>query len=310
VSDDPDLRSQLERIASSVGDPPEHGLEQVAARRRRRLRRRRGAVATAAVLAVLAVAAPLISHGLDDDRQSVTAAQTASPVGAPAEVPRRVEVRCEPTGIVVPVASVRPERDGLHIRVHNLLPDETTIDVRGESWYSGEIPVQRGVWEVRQAVPPGQLTIGCDIGGEFQHRRVDLVDPAGYYEPPELACGDEYKPLHDLPIDPADNNIFEAARQGLDAYLVDGTATDGINPQRGYPSSRVSDRTTDPVVQVERDGAVIAFAHVRGADGAVRAPWTNIEWAEVCTDMVKPGTTATTQTPTSTEPGAEAETPQ
>jgi hypothetical protein len=303
VTDDHDLRSRLERLASSAGDPPEHGLDRVTARRHRRLRRRRGAVATAAVLAVLAVGAPLISQGLDDDRESVTASESATPAGAPAEVPRMVEVHCDPGGIVVPVASVRPQRDGLHIRVHNSLPAATTVAVEGDDWGSGDIPVPPGVHDLRQPVPPGPLTIGCDIGGATERRLVDLVDPAGYYRAPELACDDaDRTTLRDLPVDPANRNIIAAARAGLGPYLVDGTADDAIGALRGYPAQRLSDATDDPVVQVVREGEVVAFAHVRGADDAVTPPWTTVVEADVCGAVVATTPTTDATTTTSTEP--------
>ena len=122
MTDDKDLRSELERLASSVGDPPEHGLERVAARRHRRLRRRRGAVATAAVLAVLAVGALADRAERRDRTDTVTSSEAATrPRPRPSSCPAQVQVRCDPTGIVVPVASVRPQRDGLHIRVSNSL---------------------------------------------------------------------------------------------------------------------------------------------------------------------------------------------
>lgn len=287
MTDDPDLRSRLQRLASSAGDPSEHGLERVAARRHRRLRRRRGAVATAAVLAVLAVGASLISEGLDDDRESVSASETASPDGAPAEVPRIVEVQCAPTGILVPVASVRPQRDGLHIRVHNSLAEATTLKVLGDDWSSGEIDVPPGLHEVRQPVPPGQLTIGCDIAGRHERRQVDLVDPAGYYETPELACEEsEHVTLEDLPVDPSSQSIVTAARVALEPHLVDGTRRDAIGALRGYQSQRLSDATNDPVVQVAREGDVIAFVHVRGEDGATEPPWTTVSVARVCSSVV------------------------
>ncbi len=307
MTDDHDLRSRLERLASSAGDPPEHGLERVTARRHRRLRRRRGAVATAAVLAVLAVGAPLISQGLDDDRESVTASESASPAGAPAEVPRMVEVHCEPGGIVVPVASVRPQRDGLHIRVHNSLPAATTIEVDSDDWSSGAIPIPPGIRDVRQPVPPGQLTIGCDLGGTVERRLVDLVDPAGYYREPTLACDDaDVVTLRDLPVEPSNGNISAAARAGLSPYLVDGTTGDEIGALRGYPAQRLSDATEDPVVQVVREGDVIAFAHVRGEDGAVAQPWTTISKVDVCRAMVSttPASDAATTTSTTPPPAA------
>lgn len=286
MRDDHDLRSRLERIASSAGDPPEHGLERIVARRRRRLRRRRGAVATAAVLAVLAISISLIVEG-PDRRDAVTASGAAKPQGAPAEVPRTVEVRCEPSGIVVPVASVRTQNDGLHIRVHNLLATETTLQVRGGGWFSGDIPVAVGIDEVRQPVPPGDLTIGCKIGGEFQRRQVTLVDPAGYYVEPALECDDSgMERLRDLAIDPAEGSLVAAARGGLRDHLAGGTTGVAIRAPRGYPAQKLSDATDDPTVQVERDGKVIAFAHVRGEDGAAKGPWVTVARADVCVSVL------------------------
>jgi hypothetical protein len=286
VRDDHDLRSRLERIASSAGDPPEHGLERIAARRHRRLRRRRGAVATAAVLAVLATSISLIVEGTER-RDAVTASRAAKPEGAPAEVPRTVEVRCEPSGIVVPVASVRTQRDGLHIRVHNSLATETTLQVRGGGWFSGDIPVAQGVREVRQPVPPGDLTVGCEIGGEFQRRQVNLVDPAGYYVEPALECDDGgMERLRDITIDPAQRTLVGAVREGMSDHLAGGTTGDAIRAPRGYPAQKLSDATDDPTVQVERDGKVVALAHVRGEGGAPEEPWVMVARADVCVSVL------------------------
>jgi hypothetical protein len=263
------------------------------------------------VLAVLAAGAPLISQGLDDEPETITATESGSPAGAPAEVPRVVEVRCDPTGIVVPVASVRPERDGLHIRVHNSLPAATTITVEGDDWSSGGIPVVPGVQEVRQPVPPGQLTIGCDIDGTPQRRLVDLVDPSGYYQEPELDCDEAgHTTLTSLPVDAPVANLIGAARKGLGPHLVEADRPDAIGAVRGYPAQRLSDATADPMVQVVRDGDVIAFAHVRGEDGGVTEPWTTLSEVEVCASVVAatpedgaaPDTTDTTVATTTTEP--------
>jgi hypothetical protein len=307
VTDDKDLRSELERLASSVGDPPEHGLERVAARRHRRLRRRRGAVATAAVLAVLTVAALAIVQR-PERRDTVTASGSARPTGAPPELPREIEIVCDPAGIVVPVASARPERDGLHVRVTNALGVPTTVRVDGDDWASGDIAVPVTGTPVRLPVPPGELTVGCDIGGRMERRRVDLVDRGGYYQTPELACDDaDVRTLHDLPVPPAaSDNIIPAARAALDAHLVGGTDGDGIGPVRGYQSQRLSDPTADPVVQVTRDGDVVAFAHVRGAGDATTPPWVTVSEAEVCAPVVAtpagPSTTAPRPPPTTGPP--------
>lgn len=288
MSDDKDLRSELERLASSVGDPPEHGLERVAARRHRRLRRRRGAVATAAVLAVLTVGVLALAERRDR-HDAVTASDAARPEGAPAELPSEVVVLCDPAGIVVPVASVRPERDGLHIQVVNSLGAPTVLHVDGDRWRSGDIEVDPGLHEVRQPVPPGELTIGCEIAGELQRRRVDLVDSGGYYRVPELSCDQaDAVTLRDLPVGvPQATNITVAARAALQPYVSGGADNnDEIGALRGYQSQRLGDATDDPVVQVTRAGKVIAFAHVRGADGETSAPWTTVTEAKVCSSAL------------------------
>jgi hypothetical protein len=295
VSDDHDLRSRLERLASSAGDPPEHGLERVAARRHRRLHRRRGAVATAAVLAVFATALALINPG-PDDREQVTASETANPAVASGEVPRLVEVRCEPTGIVVPIASVRPERDGLHMRVFNVLGAPTRVEVQGDHWSSRPIEVRTEIKDVTVPVPPGVLTVGCEINGEFQRLRVDLVDPSGYYSEPELGCDrGEQVELEDLPVAAPTTNIVIAARQALGGQLGDPI---GLTAVRGYQTQTLEDHSNDPVVEVTRKGKVIAFVHVRGVDGSPAPPWVSVPRVEACQSAIvgEPPTTTSTTT--------------
>ena len=303
MSDDPDLRSELERLAASVGDPPEHGLDRVAARRHRRLRRRRGAVATAAVLAVLTVGAVVFAERADH-RETVTASGRAQPEGVRPELPRALEVVCDPTGITVPVASVRPQRDGLLLHVTNALDAPTNLQVRGSGWSSGDVEVAPGSSEVRLPVPPGKLTVGCEIAGEVHRRRADLVDVDGYYREPRLTCDDDDRvtTLRDLPVEPADAaNLIAAARGALAPRLVGGTEGDGIGPLRGYQSQRLGDPTSDPVVQVTREGDVVAFAHVRGEGGAPSPPWTTVSEVEVCASAVAAPEQATTTEPTEPE---------
>ena len=178
VTDDHDLRSRLERLASSAGDPPEHGLDRVAARRHRRLHRRRGAVATATVLAVLAAAVSLISESLREDPDTVAADdETDVPADAPVEEPKLVEVRCEPTGIVVPVASVRAQRDGLHLRVLNSLgvPHPRHGGVQPLGLRRG--PRRRPQQGVRPAGAAGRAGDRLRDQRDLRKRRVDLVDP-------------------------------------------------------------------------------------------------------------------------------------
>jgi hypothetical protein len=296
VSDDHELRSRLERLASSAGDPPEHGLERVAARRHRRLHRRRGAVATAAVLAVLAVGVSLISGSLDNGHESVTLSQSAEPAGAPPEVPSVVEVRCTPTGIDVPVASVRPERDGLHLRVLNSLPTPVQVEVTNEDWSSGPMPVPVGPLSLRTPVPPGVLAVGCIVNGIPDRRRVDLVDTEGYYKAPELSCdAADQNRMVNLPIDPPLPTLVPSVRAALAPYMK----VDRVGAAEGYTSQRMGDWALDQMVQVEDGGDVVALAHVRGATDPAKGPWAMISELKVCASALTPGG----GTPPSTNPG-------
>jgi hypothetical protein len=298
VSDDHELRSRLERLASSAGDPPEHGLERVAARRHRRLHRRRGAVATAAVLAVLAVAVSLISGGLADGHESVTLSESAEPAGSRAEFPSVVEVRCTPMGIDVPVASVRPARDGLHLRVLNSLPTPVQVEVTNEDWSSGPMPVPVGAQSLRTPVPPGVLAVGCIVNGVADRRRVDLVDTEGYYKTPELACDEaDRRSMVNLPIDPPLPTLVSSARAALAPYMT----VDQVSAAEGYPSQRLGDPAVDQMVQVRNDDEVVALAHVRGATDPAKGPWAMVSELVVCASVLTPGGTGGT-TPPSTAP--------
>jgi hypothetical protein len=259
------------------------------------------------VLAVLTVGVLALAERRDR-HDAVTASDAARPEGAPAELPSEVVVLCDPAGIVVPVASVRPERDGLHIQVVNSLGAPTVLHVDGDRWRSGDIEVDPGLHEVRQPVPPGELTIGCEIAGELQRRRVDLVDSGGYYRVPELSCDQaDAVTLRDLPVGvPQATNITVAARAALQPYVSGGADTnDEIGALRGYQSQRLGDATDDPVVQVTRAGKVIAFAHVRGADGETSAPWTTVTEAKVCSSaLAAPPPAETTTSTTAAAPAA------
>jgi hypothetical protein len=288
VSDDHELRSRLERLASSAGDPPEHGLERVAARRHRRLHRRRGAVATAAVLAVLTVGASLLAGGLGDGHESVTLSESAEPAGTRAAFPSVVEVRCTPTGIEVPVASVRPQRDGLHVRVLNSLPIPVQVEVTNDGWSSGPVSVPVGALSLRTPVPPGVLAVGCIVNGIPDRRRVDLVDTAGYYETPELGCDEANQTrLVDLPIDPPLPTLVPSVRAALSPHMT----VDAVRAARGYPSQRMGDPALDQMAAVVNGGDVVALAHVRGATDPAKGPWAMVSELIVCTSALTPGGT-------------------
>ncbi len=98
-------------------------------------------------------------------------------------------------------------------------------------------------------------------------------------------------------------NIVQAARAALHPYLTGGTENDEIGALRGYQSQRLGDATDDPVVQVTRAGKVVAFVHVRGAEGATSAPWTTVSEADVCGSVLAaPPPTETTTSTTASAP--------
>ena len=300
--DDHELRSRLERLASSAGDPPEHGLDRVAARRHRRQHRRRGAVATAAVLAVLI--GVLAIRPLGEEPDNVTASEAVPTEPSLAEIPTVLDVRCTRAGIQVPVASVRPQRDGMHMHVVNATGGPTDVQVLATQWDSGPIRIPVGFRDVRQPVPPGVLTIGCEHDGRLDQRRVDLVDTAHFYRPVDLACDKAHqKTLENLKVHPAAGSIVQAARRGLTPKVTPEVANAEIGPLIGYPGERLSDPTADPVVQVGVPGDVVAIVHVRGADHPASPPWTTLAWVDICDSALA------TSSSTTTAPGHSSGTP-
>ena len=275
MSDDPDLRARLERLASTAGDPPERGLDRVAARRHRRLRRRRGAVVTAAALAVLLGGVSLVVDGGPGDDQ-VAVSPARRPTGAAAQLPDTVDVHCTPTGIEIPVASVRPQRDGMHVRVYNELAKPTEVSVVKEDEWVGRHEFRPGriPGTMVQPVAPGTLRIGCDIDGRPDSLTVELVDVHGYYREPALDCPseDEELQLGDLGTTSGDKSMSTTTRAALESmgFRVEDLEVGAV---RGYTSQHLGDPTDDPTVQVDRQGDTVAFVHLRRADAGRDASW-------------------------------------
>jgi hypothetical protein len=307
VTSEDELRALLVEIAASAGDPPEHGLEGVAARRRRRTRRRRGAVATAAALAVLGVASLPWLSGIGDD-QAVTTAAESDDERRRAELPDIVEVHCTPQGIDVPVGSIRPQRDGMHLLVNNGLSRSTHVRVVAEEtasawgWDSGRIEVAPGRTELIQPVPPGILSVGCEIGGREPRRRVDLVDVDRLWEEPALEC---------QPDDP-ETQVAEPATLAapVSSYITATTLAleqlgywmedDQVRPLEGYPRQRFVEETLEPVARVLRGGdavALVALADQDSEDDDAGGPWVSATLLTACDSFLEgiaaPDTTAT-----------------
>ncbi|HKA84142.1 MAG TPA: hypothetical protein VKD21_09775 [Acidimicrobiales bacterium] len=271
---DPDLRARLERLASNAGDPPERGLDRVAARRHRRLRRRRGAVVTAAALAVLLGAVLLVTDGGPDDNQ-VAVSPAGRPSGTAAQLPDVVDFHCRSDGPAIPVASVRPQSDGMHIRVFNELSTSTEVRVVKEDEWTGRRTFSPGMWSMRQPVPPGTLRIGCEIAGRERSLTVELVDVHGYYQEPGLEC----------PSDDTEAEVTDLGRAepGPSMSATTYSVLQGrglrveelrVGPPRGYPRQLLGDPTDDPKVQVNRRGDTVAFVHLQQTDDRPDAPWS------------------------------------
>jgi hypothetical protein len=299
VKGDPNLRARLERLASNAGDPPEQGLERVAARRHRRLRRRRGAVVTAAALAVLLGTVSLVLRG-GPDRKEVAVSPAGRPTGAAAQLPDTVEVHCTPAGIEIPVASVRPQRDGLHIRVFNDLATPTEVMVDAKGW-SGRRTFEPGIGSMRQPVPPGTLTISCAIAGSPDTQTVDLNDVHGYYQEPGVECpaDDSEASVTDLQeAIRSDPTLIGATHEILknSGYPVDELT---LGPVRGYVEQRVGDPTDDPVVQVEREGEAVAFVHLGADQSETEGPWKSAWLIEGCRSFLEDRSPSGTTVPPS-----------
>lgn len=230
-----------------------------------------------------------------EDVASVADAGTAPP--RPAELPDEVELRCTPQGIEVPVASIRPRSDGLHVTIDNQLSVATEAWVTSDDWSSGRIAVEPGRDQLRQPVPPGVLTVGCRIDGHDEQRRVDLVDVAGLYEPPELDCPEAewQEPDQVLTVDPPNWARVGATTQALEPYLQD---EDEVAAPGGYPDESLSAPAESPRVRVVRDGETVAFVRLFSEEGAgssepgaepEEAPWTSVRLEQACASFLAGG---------------------
>lgn len=299
MSEHDGLRDLLQKIAATVGDPPEHGLERVAARRRRRTRHRRGAVAAAVALAVSGVVAvPWLSSRGGDRADVSTDVAGSGPKSS--KLPDVLELKCNPTGIDVPVANIRPQSDGMHLVVHNGHAGATQVWIESEppgAWASGLVELPTGDTEMRQPAPPGELDIGCMIGGSPEERRINLVDADRVYEEPELSCPTaERPPPVDVQLSEETTSIPEAARLALGN--LDREEYD-VLPMTGYEDELYGYKTTSPRVRILDGEETVAFVEVKDAhtlanDGqAATGPWIAAR-VGMCNSVLEDGGTTST----------------
>jgi hypothetical protein len=248
---------------------------------------------------VVALATPIVLR----DGHDVTAVDDVG--GAPwrAELPSAVQLTCASTGIDVPVASIRPQADGMHIEVFNDLAGPSEVWVRSESdsgdmlWDSGPLPVERGRTELVQPVPPGELSIGCRIGGHEQQRQVELVDVHHAYKAPELTCDedDEAITMPELPVPANDDGEMPtsyrvATRAALRPLTNWNDAEVEVTASGGYERQRFGSWQYQPMTEVVEHDEVVALVSLGGndEDAPAAAPWTRAPQVDVCKSFLNP----------------------
>jgi len=172
------------------------------------------------------------------------------------EIPDVAEVNCNPAASVPYQSNVRPQPDGVHLRIHNGLDHPIRVDVEGQE--PDSFRADPGVTETVRSYPPGPLTVVCSDDGFVVASDLQIVDTEGLWTSTELQCGED---------------DVVAAGTG-DGFLVVGTADpvalvreiypklldDDVVELAGYPSA------TPPIVRVVREGRVAAVAQFR-SDG-------------------------------------------
>ena len=261
------------------------------------------------------VALPWVSGAQHD--HDVSAASAGDAPSRRPEMPDVVELRCSLGGIEVPVASIRPQDDGMHLDVVNRLGLATHVWVVGEQWSSGRFPVGTGTSNFVLAAPPGPLTVGCDAGGSQQQRQVDLVDVEEAYTAPALSCpeAERLKMAEALPVSDDTRSMPTAARNALGVERI--AYTDQMLTFSGYPEAETkwSTPALDPVVRVVRSNETVALVHLTGtepdetdADGAPvdtastvvstpEPPWQSVPLVEYCPAFLEPQTETDTHGP-------------
>ena len=222
------------------------------------------------------------------------------PTARQPELPDVVVLHCGPGSIDVPVASIRPQLDGLHIDVVNDLNRELRVWVTADDgWSSGRFPVRPGRSSVVVTPAPGALQLGCDAGGDLQ-RQIDLVDADHLYSEAGLDCDVAQQATLKDPIPvPGEIQILSSAARA--ARGEEKMGNDYIAPYSGYREAPYKAFTADPAVRLMRDGDTIAILHLTGTPTAdpqdvpnptPGGPWLSINRVDYCPEYLLPADTA------------------
>jgi hypothetical protein len=182
--------------------------------------------------------------------------------------PDVAEVVCEPSGPRVLTPVVRPQEDGIHVRVTNTF-DETVAfglrAIRGGGQGDGAPP---GVFELVFPVAPGDLIATCspgdsDHGDPRWQARLRVVDPQGFFVPYALDCGggQAMSGIIDY-VSGARGPRGDPVQIARDS--IEGLSSIDVVERAGYPSERRS--TDEAIVRVVHAGRVVLTIHYR-SDG-------------------------------------------
>jgi hypothetical protein len=243
------------------------------------------------------VVLPWVSDARGDHDVAAGSDEAGGGSGQKVELPDVMEVHCAPGTITVPVASIRPQDDGLHIDVTNDLADEIWMWVRADTgWDSGRFTVASGASSVVVTPPPGALQVGCDVG-EILQRQVDLVDVDHVFSEQGLDCPTD-KQATSAEVIPAPNEssvMPTAVRDAIgDTRMAAGDHTETAS---GYREASYKAHTLHPAVRLVRDGDTIAIIHLNGTlpahgpedeDLTPRAPWVSVGPIDYCPPFLDP----------------------
>jgi hypothetical protein len=178
------------------------------------------------------------------------------------DVPAVAAVVCNRDGAVARTRLVRPQRDGVHIRIDNRSGARAfwIWAVDGDENQGGRLPADGRV--VKTAFSPGEVLVGCfkrlrDVSYTQRvgdHARVSVVDPEGLWTPSRFVCGR-----------PVIFGRFRAAAaseqmdpERLIARVLEGLLPTDVLVRPGYPGTQYH---SEPRLIV-RDGDPIAEADV------------------------------------------------
>jgi hypothetical protein len=184
-----------------------------------------------------------------------------------ASIADAAKVICDQDGTRLLTTQVRPQADGVHIRI------ESRLDREDVSFVVGQLGGSEAAGEQVWPIPPGTVEIGCWVGFEEEPDYVPLevVDSQGLYVPAELDClkavgssgggvassgGSFGEAPEGDPRDPVEiaREFFESAFGPLGA--------DDVVERAGYPQAEIRQ------VRLVRDGKTVAVAEYADASFA------------------------------------------